>query len=202
MLEMDPDEMARAPRGFGIDLLWIPLGAGGWFVRLNGRIWEALQARKEHRRPSDLYHTALVVHLPEGRFVIENAWPIPDAAGANRGVVAEGPVFHRWLGASRIFRYEVRCWSDGVIDDAAWAAGGPRRITDDTGTARRVLDLLPSMPTRVWGRRVPDAGEMWNSNSTIAWVLTRSGLPTTEIAPPDGGRAPGWRAGIALASRE
>jgi len=35
----------------------------------------------KHRRPLDLYHCALEVRVPEGRFVIENAWPIPDAGG-------------------------------------------------------------------------------------------------------------------------
>jgi hypothetical protein len=30
---------------FGIDLYWFPLGAGGNFVRLNGRIYEAIKAR-------------------------------------------------------------------------------------------------------------------------------------------------------------
>jgi len=28
----------------GIDLYWLPLGAGGWFVRLNGRVYEAARA--------------------------------------------------------------------------------------------------------------------------------------------------------------
>ena len=37
-----------------VELYWLPLGAGGWFVRLNGRIWEAVHARLEHRRPLDL----------------------------------------------------------------------------------------------------------------------------------------------------
>ena len=39
-----------------IDLWWLPLGAGGWFVRLNGRAYEALHALVERRRPLDLYH--------------------------------------------------------------------------------------------------------------------------------------------------
>lgn len=34
---------------YGIDLLWIPLGAGGWFVRMNGCVWEAVQALHAHR---------------------------------------------------------------------------------------------------------------------------------------------------------
>ena len=81
-----------------------PLGAGGWFVQFNGRVWQALQARKERRPPDDLFHSALIVRVPEGRFTIENAWPTHDSSGEHRGVVAEGPVFHRWLGALQIFR--------------------------------------------------------------------------------------------------
>ena len=94
----------------GIELYWLPLGAGGWFVRLNGRIWEAIHALLEHRRPLDLYHTALVVRVPEGRFVIENCWPIPAADGPSRGVLVEGPVGSRRMARWRMFRYEVRRW--------------------------------------------------------------------------------------------
>jgi hypothetical protein len=187
---------------YGIDLLWIPLGAGGWFVRLNGRVWEAAQALREHRRPAALFHTGLEVHVPAGRFVIENAWPIPDTLGAGRGVVVEGPVFARSLGRMRTFRYEVRRWPGGAIYDAAWAVGGPTRITDDVTVAERLLALLPSMSPHVWGRRVPETGDMWNSNSTISWVLTRSGFPAVDLEPPAGGRAPGWQAGIAVAEHE
>jgi len=34
----------------GIDLYWLPLGAGGHFVRFNGRVYERLHAYLEHRR--------------------------------------------------------------------------------------------------------------------------------------------------------
>ena len=88
-----------------IDLYWLPLGAGGHFVRLNGRIYETLEARHERRPPLDLYHIALEVHVPEGRFIIENAWPIPDVDGASRGVVVEGPVFSRRFRRLRVLRY-------------------------------------------------------------------------------------------------
>jgi len=92
-----------------IDLRWIPLGAGGTgFVRMNGRAYEALRSRLERRRPLALYHTALEVHAPEGRFVIENAWPSPDRDTSSRGVVVEGPVFDRRIARFRVFRYEVR----------------------------------------------------------------------------------------------
>ena len=72
-----------------VELYWLPLGAGGWFVKLNGRLWEAVHALSEGRRPLDLYHTALQVRVPEGRYVIENCWPIPDADPAARGVAVE-----------------------------------------------------------------------------------------------------------------
>ena len=54
-----------------IDLFWLPLGAGGRSVRLNGIVFEALCARLEHRPHYDLYHSALAVHVPDGRYVIE-----------------------------------------------------------------------------------------------------------------------------------
>jgi hypothetical protein len=74
----------------GVDLVWLPLGAGGHSVRLNGRVYEALAARIARRPVNDLYHSALELRLPEGRFVVELA-PIPDGNGARRGVVAENP---------------------------------------------------------------------------------------------------------------
>jgi hypothetical protein len=87
----------------GVDLYWLPLGAGGHSVRLNGRVFEAVTARLERRRPCDLYHSALEVRVPEGRFVIEMT-PVRDSNGAERGVVAEGAVGTRWAGHFRIFR--------------------------------------------------------------------------------------------------
>jgi hypothetical protein len=185
----------------GVDLYWLPLGAGGHSVRLNGRIFEAVAARLERRAPCDLYHSGLVVRVPEGRFVIEQT-PIPDSNGAERGVVAEGAVGSRWAGRFRLFRYEVRRWRGGNIPDIDEAVESPQRLTDDPRVAQRVLDLAPHVPTAVWGRDELAAGEMWNSNSIIAWLLARSGVPTDAIQPPGGGRAPGWRAGLVVARRE
>src|ERR1700704_253681 len=90
------------PEGASVDLYWLPLGAGGHFVRLNGRVFEALASRLQRRSPYDLYHSALVVRVPSGTFVIEQA-PIRDDAGAKRGVVAEGAVGSRLAGHFRIF---------------------------------------------------------------------------------------------------
>jgi hypothetical protein len=191
--------VASAAAKASIELYWLPLGAGGWFVRLNGRIWEAIHAHRERRRPLDLYHTALVVRVPEGRFVVENCWPIPDADGSSRGVTMEGPVGSGRLGRWRVFRYEVRRWPDGTIADADKAVASPQLVSRDPIVARRLLRLVDSLPSPVWGRDELRTGEMWNSNSVIAWLLAHSGLPTDAIRPPAGGRAPGWQAGLVTA---
>jgi hypothetical protein len=184
----------------GVDLYWLPLGAGGHSVRLNGRVFEAVAARLECRASCDLYHSALEVRVPEGRFVIEQA-PVRDGKGGERGVVAEGPIGSRWAARFRIFRYEVRRWRGGSIPDVDEAVDSPRRLTDDPVVAQRVLDLAPHVPTAVWGRDELAAGEMWNSNSIVAWLLAGCGLSTESIRPPAGGRAPGWRAGLVVARR-
>jgi hypothetical protein len=183
-----------------IDLYWLPLGAGGHSVRLNGRAFEAAAARIGRRGRCDLYHSALQVYVPEGRFVIEQAPAWSEAA--ERGVVAEGSVGARVAGRLRLFRYEVRRWQDGVIPDVDEAVESPRRLSVDLDCARRLLELAPEVPTPVWGRDELGAGEMWNSNSTISWLLARGGLDLEAIRPPIGGRAPGWQAGIVIARRQ
>ena len=183
-----------------VDLYWLPLGAGGHSVRVNGRIFEFVAARVARRPTCDLYHSALVVRVPEGRFVIEQA-PVRDGNGPQRGVVAEGPVASRWAGRWRIFRYEVRRWRDGSIPDVDEAVESPRRLTEDPLAARGLLQLVPQVPTLTWGRDESGVGEMWNSNSIVAWLIARSGVEVTAIHPPAGGRAPGWNAGVTLARR-
>jgi hypothetical protein len=51
--------VSRPQSAAGIDLYWLPLGAGGHSVRLNGRVFEAVVSRLEHRPACDLYHSAL-----------------------------------------------------------------------------------------------------------------------------------------------
>jgi hypothetical protein len=87
-----------------------------------------------------------------------------------------------------------------VIPDAGEAIRGPVSLRGDL-TAQRILDLVPSVPTPVWGRDELDAGEMWNSNSVVSWLLTRGGVDTAPIRPPRAGRAPGWDAGLVVAAR-
>jgi hypothetical protein len=183
-----------------IDLYWLPLGAGGHSVRWNGRVFEWFAARLAHRDRCDLYHSALEVQVPEGRFVIEQApaW----SERSERGVVAEGAVGARAAGRWRLFRYEIRCWREGVIPDVAEAVESPKRLSADADPARQLLELVPQVPTPVWGRDELRTGEMWNSNSLISWLITRSDLDVGSIHPPPGGRAPGWHAGVVIAHRQ
>jgi hypothetical protein len=183
-----------------VDLFWIPLGAGGHVVRHVGTVYEAASALLARRPRTQLFHTALVVRVAETSWVIESA-PIRDDRGADRGVVAEGPVGMRLAGRFRLFRYEIRRWRGGVLADADEAVGGPVRVDADVGRAERVLELVPSVPTPVWGRDGLHTGDMWNSNSLTAWLLVRAGIDSSPLAPPAGGRAPGWDAGIAVACR-
>jgi hypothetical protein len=182
-----------------VDLHWIPLGAGGHVVRFNGRVFEALAAARGHRARCDLYHAALVVELAGCRHTIELTPSLGDDESA-RGVVATGPVGARWLGRVRLFRYEVRCWRDGAIPDLAYAVESVR-VTTDPVLAGLVLRSCHETPTPVWGRDELHAGEMWNSNSVIAWLLAAAGAPVERLGPPAGGRAPGWDAGVAVARR-
>jgi hypothetical protein len=169
-------------------------------VRLNGRVFEAVQACRQRRGRLDLYHSALEVQLPEARYVIETA-PVRDDAGVARGVVGEGPVGSRQLASLRTFRYELRCWREGLIPDVDEAVEGPQRLTADPAQPRRLLELVGLVPLPVWGRDELGAGEMWNSNSVTAWLLARAGLPADRIGPPAGGSAPGWSAGVVVARR-
>jgi hypothetical protein len=196
-----PDEDARAVRDGGrmlsaVDLYWLPLGAGGHSVRFNGKVFEAVAARLGHRPVCDLYHSALEVSVAGERFVIVMA-PAWDAHGAVRGVVAEGPVGARWAGRSRLFRYEIRRWRDGRIPDAAEAVESPQRLSGDPAVARRLLELVPQVPTLTWGRDELATQEMWNSNSVVSWLLAGSGIDPAAARLPERGRAPGWDAGLA-----
>jgi hypothetical protein len=182
-----------------VELLWIPLGAGQHVVRLSGRAFEAISAFAYRRHVFDLYHSALVVTVPGGRYVIEMT-PIPDGHGDRRGVVAEGAVGSKWLGKLRRFRYEIHRWSSGVVPDAEDAVA-TTTLHLGLEDAQRLLAVVPYVPTPVWGRDELGAGEMWNSNSVTSWVLHRAGIDTAHITPPVGGRAPGWKAGLIVSGR-
>ena len=191
------------PRSAGVDLFWIPLGAGetSGCVRRNGRLFEAVVARRHRRPPCELFHSALEVRLGDARFTIEMT-PAWGNDQEDRGVVCTGPVGLRCLGRSQFFRYEVRRWRDGAIPDRDEALGGPRRLTDDITLTERLLDLVPDVPLATWGRDELATGDMWNSNSLTSWLLARSGIRSDDLWPPAGGRAPGWNAGRIVADRQ
>lgn len=191
----------RADRRAGVLLYWLPLGAGGHVVRWNGRVYEVIAARYGHRTVNDLYHSALEVLLRGERYVVEMA-PVWSGEARERGVVRVGPVGLPLLGRSALFRYEVRRWRGGVIPDADEAVASPVLLSRDTSRATRVLDLVPEVPALTWGRDELGAGDMWNSNSLISWLLARTDHDVAGIAPPPNGRAPGWRAGLALAAQQ
>ena len=143
-----------------IRLLWLPLGAGGRSVRWNGRMFEAIAARVAHREPRDLYHAALEISVGDDRWVLEMApaW----SRSADRGVTVTGPVGLRPLGRSRLFRYEIRLWRDGMIPDRADAVGPPVRRRHERGPRppthreRRAGPGADLGTRRAWARRDVD----------------------------------------------
>ena len=146
-----------------------------------------------------LYHSALLVVLDGREYAIEMA-PVWSLSQSERGVVSEGAVGLPWLGRARLFRYEVRCWLGGVIPDLAYTVNGPQGLSTDDLRAARLLETVPDFPTATWGLDELGAGEMWNSNSLISWLLAVSGHDTDSVSMPPGGRAPGWHAGLAVAA--
>jgi hypothetical protein len=147
-----------------IDLYWLPLGAGGHSVRLNGLAFEAIAARLHHRGRADLYHSALQVYVPEKQYVVDQgpAW----SEGSRCGVVGEGAGSAAGAtGSSRTSQRPSRAHE--------------RRLTQEPELGQRLLDLAPQVPTPVWGRDELGTGEMWNSNSTISWLLARAGSTST-----------------------
>jgi hypothetical protein len=155
------DDRTNRGEASAVELFWLPLGAGGHSVRLNGRVYEGLSALRRHRRAHDLYHSALQVSVPEDRFVIEMTpvrQPQPE-----RQIIATGAVGAAWAARWKIGRYEVCCWRDGTIPDVAEAVDSPRPMTTDSSSARDLLEILPALPTPVWGRDELKTGDMWNA---------------------------------------
>ncbi len=185
-----------------LELYWVPLGADTVVVRCSGWLYEALAAAMQRRERRALYHAALIARRGGEEVAVEVA-PIPDGNGrVDRGVVAEGSVGDRRLGRWPVFRYEVRRWAGGVIPDLRHAVDSPVVVTTEPSSVVAALDRLAAVPTPVWGRDELGLGDMWNSNSVVAWTLATSGIDTSALVPPRGGRAPGWQAGLDLAARE
>ncbi len=183
-----------------VSLYWIPVGSGCWPVKASSMLFELSSALRHLRTPRKLYHSALIVEVPEGKYIIEQA-PVWDLAEYPKETVGEGAVGCKWLRKIKLFRYEVRCWKNGIIPDISYAVESPITISEQPETAYLVLEALRSVPLPVWGRDELNAGEMWNSNSVISWVLCKSGVVIESIRIPKCGRALGWCAGIIVARR-
>jgi hypothetical protein len=181
-------------------LYWIPVGAGQHAVRRSTQVFETVDARRHHRPRRTLYHAALEVQLDADRWTVEMA-PAWGGPPRKHGVTATGPVGFRRLGASRLFRYEVRVWRDGSVPDLGFAVGDPVHVATDPGRTRRLLAAGSRVPGLTWGRDELGLGDMWNSNSLVAWLLASSGHEVGSLQPPGGGRAPGWVSGLELARR-
>jgi hypothetical protein len=108
----------------GVDLYWLPLGAGGHFVRLDGRVFEAVVSRLERRPACDLYHFALDVRVPEGRYVIEQT-PVPDGDGG--GVASPPPARLARVGLGA---FESSATSSNHDRGSDKPSGPPGRPTD------------------------------------------------------------------------
>ena len=184
-----------------VDLVWLPLGAGGHSVRLNGRVYEAVAAQIGRRRRCALYHSALDVSVPEGRFVIEMA-PIPDADGRARGVVAEGAVGSRRAGGCGSFATRSGAGSAGPSPTSRRRWTAPAASPTTSSVHGGCSPWCRSSRHRSGAGTSSHAGEMWNSNSLVSWLLGHADFDVDAISPPPGGRAPGWNAGLVVARRE
>ncbi|KAJ8139752.1 hypothetical protein OY671_007048, partial [Metschnikowia pulcherrima] len=161
---------------------------GGHVVRRTSAAWERAAASLARRRPRRSFHAASGSRCDGLPYVVEMtpAWGGPPC---DRGVVVTGPVGSRPSGRSRWFRYEVRCWAHGAIPDREHAVGPPVLVTRDAAAVARISRAVRGVPPLTWGRRPPGGGEMWNSNSLVAWSLARAGLATDHV-PPGGGPPP------------
>jgi hypothetical protein len=85
---MDPPRRVQKDLA-SVELYWLPLGAGdvSGSVRWNGRVFEAVAARHQHRQARDVYHSALIVQLGSDRYTIEMtpAWGSLPANGRAPG---------------------------------------------------------------------------------------------------------------------
>ena len=180
-----------------VQLLWLPLGAGGRSVQWNGRVVEAVAARLQRRTPCQLLHAALEVRRGVDRWTLEMtpAW----GAGSSPGLVS-GPVGLQVLGRSVLFRYAVRLSADGTIPDIAEAVGPPTFVATDEARVRRLLADAAWVPSLTWGRDELGLGDIWTSNSVVSWLLVTSGHDLDTLHVPPGARAPGWAAGRRLAA--
>ena len=182
-------------------LYWIPVGAGQHVVRRSTRVFETLDARRHHRPQRTLYHAALEVQLDAERWTVEMA---PAWGGGRPAITASPPPARSGSAASAprgSSATRCACGATESVPDLGFAVGDPVHVATDQVRTRRLLAAGSRVPGLTWGRDELGLGDMWNSNSLVAWLLATSGHDVTSLAPPGGGRAPGWTAGLELARR-
>jgi hypothetical protein len=194
----EPGKTGRVSESF-VDLLWIPVAAGTPRAQqMSLALWEAIMAAASRRRRATLYHPAMKVGLDGVTYTMELT---PVFVGEPSVPAMTGPVGFRGADRFRFFRYQLRCFEADMLPDEEWAPGPPIRLAGNRDLAQRMLDLAPAVPPYVWGRRVNGTSEMWTSASVVSWMLMQAGIDARSIAIPEGGRAPGWDAGIEVAER-
>ncbi|MBO0901829.1 hypothetical protein J1G43_17855 [Cellulomonas sp. zg-ZUI22] len=166
---------------------WAAVGAGGRVARRTSAWWERAVAAREHRAPQPLVHAVLEV-VVDGATTRVDMGPTWGRTAAGRRVVRTGPVGSRLLGRCPLFRYEVR------TVHGPDATPGVLAVSADVPVPRDLLEHLTDVPAWTWGRDEAGTGDMWTSNSVVAWLLGRAGV--TSLGPPAGHRAPGWDAGL------
>ena len=119
-----------------VDLYWLPLGAGGHFVRINGRAYETVAARMARRPACALYHSALEVRLDSERFVIEMA-PIFDAPPSSAASSPKGRSAHAGPDAPGCFATA----SDGGLTDASPTSTRRSTALTDSATNAQSHDV-------------------------------------------------------------
>ncbi len=204
----------RAPAS--VDLYWLPLGAGGRVVRWCGRLYESWAAWREHRDRAALFHAGLMLRLDDTAFAVEMG-PVWNVTEPDRGVLLEGPSARGGSAVSGLPATRCGAGRAATFPDLARRCD-PVRTTHEPGTVAGRPGRAPAAAAaHTWGRDELGAGEMWNSNSAVAW---HSRAPATTWTPSDrrpaagrpGGRPascwpgaavdPGHRgAGAALTSR-
>src|SRR4029453_3694626 len=109
------------------------------------------------------------------------------------------PGLRRWLHACSVAAYSYsvrpRCSCRTPVPDLS----GERRGVVAEGAVG--ASWAPPFRLPRYEIRLLHTGEIWNSNSVIAWALARSGFDAAAILPPEGVREPGWRARVLVADR-
>jgi len=180
-----------------VELFWLPVGAGTHFQRASLIAYDWLLAHIARRPRAAFVHAALKVRL-EGRTHTLELMPVPRRQ--ETAPLITGPVGLRIAGRLRMFRYQLLCQEASTLPDERWAIESPNVIGRGAAFAETILSIAAQVPAHTWGRRVAGTTEMWTSDSAISWLLCRAGVDIREINPPSQTQAPGWAAGIQVAS--